>query len=119
MNRAKIIFAIFCCLTISACAARREVIIDPKGVDMQRYEADLADCRQVARQVQSSAGGKALGGAVVGGLVGAVIGNRHTAETGAKLGAIGGASRGGQETHQERLLVMKNCMRDRGYRVLN
>ncbi len=107
-------------LGLSGCAGHRnQVIIDPQGVDMGQYQQDLAECRQIARQVDSKVGERALGGALVGALAGAIVGDHHTTETGAKLGALSGAVKGGRATRQERLRVIKNCMRHRGYHVLN
>ena len=108
-------------LTISGCASRQQhqVIIDPKGVDMARYQQDLAECQQLAAQVQQKAGGGAVAGAIVGGLVGAAVGNSRTAERMAGAGAVVGGAGGAGDTARERDQVVKNCMRGRGYRVLN
>lgn len=107
-------------LTINGCVTRgQDVIIDPAGVDMQRYQNDLAQCEQIAEQVRSKTGSRATGGAVVGGLIGSVVGDSDTAKKGAGVGAISGAARGARATRYERLKVIKNCLRNRGYRVLN
>ena len=46
---------------VAGCAGRRaDVVIDPAGVDMERYQQDLAQCQQIAKQVRH----KAVGGAV-------------------------------------------------------
>lgn len=118
---------IIACTVIAAvvlaagCAGPRRsgVIIDTAGVDTVRYERDLAECQQIAQQVDSKAGGSALGGAVVGGLVGAVVGDRHTAARLAGTGAVVGGARGASATKAEKQLVVKNCLRNRGYKVLN
>lgn len=86
---------------------------------MERYQADLAECEQVAQQVDQKAGAEAAGGALVLGLIGAVVGDSDTAKTGAGVGAISGGARGAAATNRERALVVKNCLRNRGYRVLN
>lgn len=96
-------------------------IIDPQGVDMTRYEADLSECRAIADQVpvgERAVVGAATG-AVIGGAVGAVVGNRNTATRGAGVGAIGGGVRGASSGMSERDRVVHNCLRGRGYRVLN
>ncbi|UWN48935.1 hypothetical protein ASALC70_01125 [Alcanivorax sp. ALC70] len=49
----------------------------------------------------------AVGGAVIGGVLGAIFGNSGTA------GRMAG------DAQQEKEQVLKNCMRGRGYRVLN
>jgi outer membrane lipoprotein SlyB len=107
---------ILCC---SGCANRNKVIVDPYGVDMARYRYDLQQCQQIAEQVSSRAGGQAVSSAVVGGLIGAAVGNSDTAKRGASVGAVTGMASGAKATKEEKLLVIKNCLRNRGYRVLN
>ncbi len=104
---------------LAGCARHSGVVIDPAGVDMAQYHRDLAECEQIASQVQQKAGAGALGGAIVGGLVGAAVGNSRTAEKAAGAGAVVGGAKGIGATHRERLLVIKNCLRRRGYAVLN
>ena len=109
-------------ITIAAgCAGahRSNPIIDPAGVDMGRYQSDLAECEQIAKQVEQKAGAGAVGGAIVGGLVGAVVGNSDTVAQSAAVGGILGGAKGAGDTHQEKGLVVKNCLRNRGYTVLN
>ena len=120
MNRSIIYLTLAGIVVISGCAARHaNIIIDPVGVDMQLYQNDLVQCHFLARQVRSKAGQGAVGGAVVGGLVGGAVGNRNTARKAAGVGAIGGMARGARVTRYERRLVVKNCLRNRGYSVLN
>ena len=100
------------------CASHPEPIIDTKGVNMAQYEADLADCQSYSDQVKIEKGvakGAVAGGAV-GGATGAVLGN---AGDGAGVGAITGAARSAQIGEREKSQVMYNCLRGRGYRVLN
>lgn len=94
-------------------------IVDPAGVDMGRYQADLAECQQIAQQVDQKAGAGAVGGAVVGGLVGAITGNSDRVRKSAGVGAVLGGAKGAGATQRERDLVVKNCLRNRGYTVLN
>ncbi len=94
-------------------------IVDPAGVDMGRYQADLADCQQIAKQVDQKAGAGAAGGAVVGGLIGAITGDSDRVKRSAGVGAVLGGARGAGATQRERDVVVKNCLRNRGYRVLN
>lgn len=113
-------FVIVCLISVTACAGRRaDVVIDPAGVDMGRYERDLAQCEEIARQVRGKAAGAALGGAVIGGAIGGIVGNSDTAGKGAGVGAVTGGARGAAATRRERQLVIKNCLRNRGYKVLN
>lgn len=94
-------------------------IIDPAGVDMGRYQADLAECQQIAQQVDQKAGAGAVGGAVVSGLIGAITGNSERVKKSAGVGAVLGGAKGAGATARERELVVKNCLRKRGYSVLN
>ncbi len=97
-------------------------IIDRKGVDMAQYAADKAECERYATEVnrgEKIARG-AIGGAVVGGAVGAIVNRRSdSAERGAGVGAVTGAVGGAREGSQEAERVVKQCLRGRGYRVLN
>jgi hypothetical protein len=104
-----------------ACTTTDEIIIDRKGVDPAKYEQDLAECRSYSTEVKT--GEKAVrgaaSGAVVGGMVGAVVGNSQDAERGAGVGAITGGARGVSEGTRQEVQVVKQCLRGRGYRVLN
>lgn len=120
MNNYSILVIMLGMLTLNGCAARRpNIVIDPQGVDMGRYQADLTQCQQLAMQVESKAGKGLIGGAAVGAIAGNIIGDSGKTKKGAKLGALGGAVKGGIVTRGERLRVVKNCLRSRGYAVLN
>ncbi len=106
-------------MAVAGCAGKSGPVIDPAGVDMVQYEKDLAECEQIAQQVEQKAGEKAVGGALVTGAIGAVLGGSDGAKKGAGVGLIGGAARGSGETSRERDKVVKNCLRNRGYAVLN
>lgn len=110
---------VFLLLATAACASKQQVIIDPAGVDMGKYQQDLTECQQISEQVEQKAAGGAVAGAVVGGLVGAALGNSGTAGRMAGAGAVVGGASGVGATQQEKDQVVKNCMRNRGYSVLN
>lgn len=115
-----ILTVIFLILLAGCSGARRSgVVIDPEGVDMAKYENDLAACKQISEQVDQKAGAGAVGGAVVGGAIGAIVGNSSTAMRGAGVGGVIGLTKGGVATRNEKQLVVKNCLRNRGYKVLN
>jgi len=102
----------------SGCASSQsKPIIDPAGVDMAQYEIDVTECEQVATQVEQKAGTSAVEGAVVGGVIGAIFDN-NVGEA-AAAGAVIGGVKGGASTEKEKSQVVKNCLRDRGYRILN
>lgn len=111
-------------LLSSGCASHHrpgEPIVDLQGADPVQYEQDLGDCRQFAKQVNvgTRTGAGAVAGAVLGGAIGAVIGDSGTASKGAGVGAIHGGARGTFSGYRERSQVVKSCLRQRGYRVLN
>lgn len=96
-----------------------KVIIDPEGVEMGQYQRDTQACEQVASQVDGQAGSSAVKGAVVGGAAGAIAGNSDTAKKTAGVGALLGVVGGRGSTSAERDKVIKNCLRNKGYTVLN
>ncbi|MCK4863808.1 MAG: glycine zipper family protein [Gammaproteobacteria bacterium] len=119
MNKFFLLPVIISLLSISGCARHAQIIIDPHGVDMGQYQADLAECQHLSRQVHSKVGEGVVGGAIVGAIVGKIIGGNRTAVRTSKLGALSGGLSGGAATMQERDRVVKNCLRNRGYQVLN
>ena len=98
-------------LAAAGCAGKSKPVIDPTGVDMVQYEKDLAECEQIAQQVEQKAGEQAAGGALVTGAIGAVLGGSDGAKKGAGVGLIGGAAKGARATNRERARVVKNCLR--------
>jgi len=89
-------------LLTTACASSKRVVVDKQGIDEAQYQQDLTDCR-----------------AVIGGILGAIFGNSGTAGRMAGGGAVIGAAGKAGDAEQEKSQVVKNCMRGRGYRVLN
>ncbi|PCJ38310.1 MAG: glycine zipper family protein [Cellvibrionales bacterium] len=96
-----------------------KVIIDPEGVEMGQYQRDTQSCEQISSQVDSQAGSSAVKGAVLGGGAGAIVGNSDTAKKAAGVGALLGVVGGRRSTSSERDKVIKNCLRNKGYTVLN
>lgn len=119
MRPATIFSAVATTLLLAACSGASGPIIDTKGVDMTRYHQDLAECETYASQVstgQAVARGSA-GGAAVGAAVGAVAGGG--AKKGAGIGAVTGGAESARIADREKASVVRNCLRGRGYRVLN
>ncbi len=109
---------------LGACAS--DPVIDTRGVDPAAYQADLADCRKYADEVSvagNAAGGGLFGGAAgaaIGAAIGAVTGNPGMgaavgAAGGGTSGAIGGGARGAGKKDK----IVRNCLRGRGYSVLD
>ena len=106
-------------LVVVACSSAPGPIVDTKGVDMARYRTDLADCETYAEQVRIEQGMAkgAAAGAAVGGATGAIRGSDVGEYAG--VGAVAGAAKSGIKGDREKSRVVKNCMRGRGYKVLN
>lgn len=102
-----------------ACSSAPGAIVDTKGVDMARYRSDLADCEGYAEQVRIEQGMAkgAAAGAAVGGAAGAIRGSDVGEYAG--VGAVAGAAKSGIRGEREKSQVVRNCMRGRGYKVLN
>jgi len=110
-------------LIFSGCATYTP-IIDMQGVNHDRYRADLSDCQQYAQQIDvaGSAATSAAAGAALGAILGAILGGRNrgidvgrTAAASGALSAAGGAAHAGQS----QINIVRNCMAQRGYRVLH
>ncbi len=111
---------LFGMMLVGGCAADpNKPIIDPEGVDMAQFEADRAKCEEVALQVEQKTGSEAVTGAIVLGLIGAIFGDSDTVKKSAAAGFVGGGAEGLEKTELERAKVVKNCLRSRGYEVLN
>lgn len=110
------------------------VIVDMQGVDPAQYNADLQACQGAGTQVQAqeadreSLAGTGARTAAVGAAAGAISGNSGSqgAKTGAAVGIVAGSARNAKnrreaksQTKDEQDMVVKNCMRGRGYNVLN
>lgn len=110
-------------LLVACAGADVRPIVDMKGVNEARYEKDLAECQNYAKEASGMGGTAAKGagaGAVVGGLLGLVTGSNTTgivqaAGAGAVIGGAGGAYKGNESQEA----VVKKCLVGRGYKVLN
>ena len=105
-------------LALTGCVANTGPIIDTQGVNMARYEQDLAQCSVYQDQVSIPTG--MVKGAAAGGVTGAATGV-FTGDVGraAGVGAVLGSAQSARENDRIRQRVVKNCLRGRGYRVLN
>lgn len=105
---------------VAGCAAHPDPIIDTKGVDPEQLAEDWDECEAYTEEILVAKGiGKgATVGAAVGAATGAVSSRRDVGEA-AGVGAIYGGTRSGLDADREKQKVFKNCMRGRGYRVLN
>ena len=104
-------------VALTGCSRHSKIIIDPHGVNMEVYQADLAECKQLAEQVEPKAAAGIVGGAIVGTVVGRILGG--SGDRTGKLGALSGGLKGASATKRERTRVVRNCLRNRGYQILN
>ena len=114
-----------CFLLVAACSAMKDpsgAIVDLQGVDRNQYEIDLADCRAYADEVPvgKHVATGAVGGAATG-AVGGVVSGANTTGIGqaAGVGAVYGGAIAGVSAVGEHRHVLRECLRGRGYRVLN
>ena len=115
-------------LTLSGCSTpsrgfgdNYRPIVDTQGVDPARYNQDLIDCQNYARQ-ERGAGETALAGAVGGAIVGALIqaasGSQYSRNRGAAVGGVIGGLAGAGEGETSQRGIVTRCLSLRGYRVL-
>ncbi|MCH9691348.1 MAG: glycine zipper family protein [Gammaproteobacteria bacterium] len=121
----------FSTMLLFGCATQPEQVpgagslkIDPEGVNMRRYQLDLADCKGLASGAQNDSGRRAAvragGGALLGGALGAIAGDSSSAAlAGAGIGALAGGVSGISSASSESGRIVRNCLVGRGYRVLN
>jgi len=103
---------------LCGCASHPEPIVDTKGVDPEKLARDMEECEVYTEQIHASKGiakGSAVG-AAVGAAAGAISGD---VGDGAATGALYGGTRSGLMADRDKQRVYKNCLRGRGYRVLN
>ncbi|QIA63781.1 glycine zipper family protein [Vibrio astriarenae] len=124
---------LFITLTSLAAGAHANLIIDKNGVDEKDYIYDLHQCEELAGQVQKETRSRgAVGGAVKGAALGAAgsaiaggsgsSGAKVGAGVGVAAGVLGGSRdrRENQDNYEaDQQTVMRNCMTNRGYTVLN
>lgn len=105
-------------MLLVSCASKP--VVDTKGIDAAQYKQDLAECEEVATQLES---GKTIAksaafGAAVRGTIGLII-DPDNAGKHAAIGATEGTAIGGLKDDYESGSVVKKCLINRGYKVLN
>lgn len=107
---------------LNGCASYRP-LVDARSVSSRpRYDQDLRDCQRYAAQV--SPGQSAAAGALFGALLGAAIsgalgGGRYATEHFAAAGAVQGAANGAVGGADAQVQIIRDCISERGYTVLN
>ena len=111
-------------LFLVACAgANVKPIVDMQGVNQAKYDTDLQQCQAYATQ-QDGAAKSGLTDAAMGVAAGAVLGlvaggtGSNIAQS-AGVGAIVGGGYGLYQGNKAQEAVVTNCLKGRGYKVLN
>ncbi|MCA0045047.1 glycine zipper family protein [Celeribacter litoreus] len=109
--------------TLLGACAEMGTDVDPilDGAPTAQYEADLAECRSLARS-QSQLDQETMAAAVIGAGIGGLLGEADDdgdALGGAIAGALAGAAMGVSEASDTRETVVLNCLRGRGHAVVN
>jgi hypothetical protein len=112
-------------LLVAGCATTYTPVVDTKGLDQQKFQQDMAECRMLADQVNVTEDGVTDGligagfGAAAGAALGALSGNAGMgAATGSVVGAFGAGGTGAVSAAQRQKTIMNNCLTGRGYKIL-
>jgi hypothetical protein len=115
-------------LLIPSAYVMADPVVDPASIKNEnKYYRDNAECKAIAKDSKGGAGkvakDTAIGagvGAGTGALIGAIGGSVGKGlGVGAVVGGVAGGGRSVYKNHKDYDKVYKNCMRGRGYRVLN
>lgn len=107
-------------LAVTACAdsgANYQPVLD--GPQTSAYQADLAECRALARN-QKQLTQETLGATVLGAGAGALLGaadDEGDALGGAVVGALAGGAASAVNVSERRESIVVECLRGRGHRV--
>lgn len=97
-------------------------LVDTRGSTSQNYEADLVDCQGYATQ-RAGAGQRAVAGAVAGALLGvalaAIGGAKGFRNELAGIGALTGGLQGAGQGEGTQRDIIRRCLANRGYSVLD
>jgi outer membrane lipoprotein SlyB len=123
----KIIFACSIMVMLASCATYNPVV-DPQSVRSDdKYYQDRAECRALAQAntstTKSVAKDALIGGAVgagTGSLIGVIAGDTVKGlALGSVIGGVAGGAKGAYSSNRDFEQIYRNCMRGRGYNVLN
>jgi len=96
-------------------------IIDTRGVDESVFKKDYSECSDFAKNIdltESTLKQGAVAGAT-GAAVGAIIGGEEAAKKIGGSAAVLNAVEANLDGRNEQAKIIKNCLRGRGYKVLN
>jgi len=112
---------------LAACASSYNPVVDfqSSSAPADAYDRNLQECQALAEQKSPAkdaaiAGvGGAAAGAALGAITGAFFGGAgRGAAVGAALGGAGGAGAGGLSGVEQQRAIVRNCLRGRGYNVV-
>lgn len=111
-------------MIVAGCAhtgADYRPIVDMQGRDYAKYEQDLRECQAYSAQAagageQAAVG--AVGGAIFGALLAAVAGGGYSRNSAAGVGAVAGAAGGAAGGERDQRNIIRTCLHNRGYSVL-
>jgi uncharacterized protein YcfJ len=118
---------IFSVIILLSCASYTPVVDTQNVKNQDKYYRDQAECKTIASQNTSTAKNVAkdtvIGGAVgagTGTLLGVITGNTVTGlAMGSVIGGVAGGAKGAYDSNKNYETIYRNCMRGRGYNVLN
>ena len=96
-------------------------IIDTRGVDESVFKKDYSECSDFAKNIdltERTLKQGAVAGAT-GAAVGAIIGGEEAAKKIGGSAAVLNAVEANLDGRNEKAKIIKNCLRGRGYKVLN
>ena len=96
-------------------------IIDTRGVDESVFKKDYSECSDFAKNIdltERTLKQGAVAGAT-GAAVGAIIGGEEAAKKIGGSAAVLNAVEANLDGRNEQAKIIKNCLRGRGYKVLN
>ena len=96
-------------------------IIDTRGVDESVFKKDYSECSDFAKDIdltERTLKQGAVAGAT-GAAVGAIIGGEEAAKKIGGSAAVLNAVEANLDGRNEQAKIIKNCLRGRGYKVLN
>lgn len=118
-------FVLVLSLVLAACTGKSllhgyQPVIDMKGVDKKQYAVDLFECQEYANQASlaEDAAAGALMGAALGAALASTLDDSHALQ-GAGAGAVAGGATGLGNAAKTQNTIVDNCMKGRGYKVLN
>ena len=117
----KIAVLIASAILTTGCATRGssyQPLIDTQGKDATMLATDTSQCQAFAKQRMDAASG-AVAGAIAGAIIGALLMPKAYRSYGVTRGALSGAVAGGAGANDTQESIIKKCLANRGYSVLD